>query len=354
MPSDDTDHDHVGRDPLAPDDLMAPPEPPEPPRGERPGHRAGELREPMRLPETSVRRIDHRDAGDSVIAGGFHDVTEPQSTMGATLADERRRQGKSLADVEAATRVRGRLIEALEKGEYDTLPSSAYVKGYIQSYADYLEIPSGPLVAQFNAETAGRDAAKATQHPYIRAPLPATSSGRRPDRSRSSTGRPWDLQLPGGKLWIWLLALVIVIALAAGIAGLVASRGEKAPPTPSTPVVETSTVNGNTGETTGSVAATGTASDLPTVTPSYTIFMKVKGGRSSRFRIIASNGNQLFVGQLLNAQSKTVTVTPSVDVTVRIGDPSAVAALKQNETTITVPSNSSKQVEIKLTKPPEQ
>jgi cytoskeletal protein RodZ len=35
---------------------------------------------------------------------------------------------KSLADAEADTRIRARLLEALEKGNYEALPSPAYVR----------------------------------------------------------------------------------------------------------------------------------------------------------------------------------------------------------------------------------
>ena len=346
MPTDDTMRDDVGRDPLAPDDLMAPPESTEPPRGERPGHRTGELREPTRLPETSVRRIDHRDDATGAGAGGMHDVTDPEPTMGATLAAERRRQGKSLADVEAATRVRGRLIESLEKGDYDALPSSAYVKGYIQSYADFLEIPSGPLVAQFNAETAGRDA-KAQQHPYITAPLPPPTATRRPlKRPRGGTGRGGDLQLPGGRLWIWILALVVVVAAAIGIARLFAGGNNDVKPLP-TPILAPSTpATGAAGESSG--AAVATAPAAPTLPPGgYVVVVRAKANRSSTVRI-TSAGKNLFVGRLRNGQSKTV--TPTADAAVRLGVPTAVV-MTLNGTNVNIPDGGGNPVTVPLVRP---
>jgi cytoskeleton protein RodZ len=72
--------------------------------------------------------------------------------LGDTLSDERRRQGRSLVDVESATRIRGRLLEALEHGDYDQLPAPAYVKGYIQSYAKYLDIPVQPLLEMYKVD----------------------------------------------------------------------------------------------------------------------------------------------------------------------------------------------------------
>ena len=346
MPTDDTTpHVDAGRDPLAPDDLAAPPEPTEPPRSERPGHRRDELREPVRLPETSVRRIEHRDGDDEGSPGlGMHDISEPQSTMGATLADERRRQGKSLADVEAATRIRGRLIEAMEKGEYDSLPSSAYVKGYIQSYAEFLEIPPGPLVAQFNAETQGRDA-KAQQHPYITAPTTPATTARSGRRMRSASGRGGDMHLPGGRLWIWILALVIVVATAIGIARLAAGSGQEVAPLPNPVAAPSKPATGAADEASGGVTTTPAANPLPA--GAYVVVVKVKPNRSSTVRI-SSAGKALFVGTLKDGQSKTV--TPTADCAVRLGVPTS-AVLTLNGTNVNIPDGGGSPVTINLSKP---
>lgn len=78
------------------------------------------------------------------------------SALGDALRDERRRAGRSLHDVEVATRIRGRLLEALENGDYDRLPSPAYVKGYVLSYARYLDIPTEPLLEMYEREMAAK------------------------------------------------------------------------------------------------------------------------------------------------------------------------------------------------------
>jgi cytoskeleton protein RodZ len=75
-------------------------------------------------------------------------------TVGETLAAERRRQGKSLADAVEGTKIRSRLLDALENGQYDSLPNTAYVKGYIQSYARFLEISAEPLLDEYRKEEA--------------------------------------------------------------------------------------------------------------------------------------------------------------------------------------------------------
>jgi cytoskeletal protein RodZ len=233
LPDDEKDIEAAsGRDPLEPEELAAPPEPPEPERsGRASAEKPQRLSGPPRLRETSVRRIDHRggEVQDESEASGAAPA-EQAATLGETLANERRRQGKGIADVEAATRIRGKLIEALEHGEYDALPSPAYVKGYIQSYASYLEMPAGPLIAQYNAETAGRPV-RGDEHPYIKMPVAGRLSGALPQRRQGRERRPYGFHLPG-PVWVWVLVLVLVIVGIIGIGRLLARSEQSVPPLP--------------------------------------------------------------------------------------------------------------------------
>jgi cytoskeleton protein RodZ len=74
------------------------------------------------------------------------------ASLGETLSAQRRRLGKTMAEAETATCIRGRMLEALERGNYDTLPSPAYVKGYIQSYAKFLDLEVEPLLEMYRSE----------------------------------------------------------------------------------------------------------------------------------------------------------------------------------------------------------
>lgn len=80
-------------------------------------------------------------------------MDEPNSEpLGAILEKRRHALRKSLIDAEEVTKIRAKHLEALEHGEYDTLPSPAYVKGYIVSYAKYLGLDSGPLLEAYEKE----------------------------------------------------------------------------------------------------------------------------------------------------------------------------------------------------------
>lgn len=62
----------------------------------------------------------------------------------------------SLSEAEQATRIRGKYIEALEAGEYDTLKDDVYTKGYVKNYADFLGLETKPIVKLYEQERAGQ------------------------------------------------------------------------------------------------------------------------------------------------------------------------------------------------------
>jgi len=58
--------------------------------------------------------------------------------IGVRLKSARQARGLSLEDIEAATRIRRRYLEALEEEAFDRLPAPVYVKGFLGGYATYL------------------------------------------------------------------------------------------------------------------------------------------------------------------------------------------------------------------------
>jgi cytoskeleton protein RodZ len=69
-------------------------------------------------------------------------------TLGGLLVEARRARGVSLEQAAAATRIRLRNLSALEGDRPSELPAPVYVRGYLRTYAAYLEIdPELPLQA---------------------------------------------------------------------------------------------------------------------------------------------------------------------------------------------------------------
>lgn len=72
--------------------------------------------------------------------------------LGQKLKDTRLRKGLDLEDVSRATKIKTAFLEALEKGEYEKLPSSAYVAGFVKNYAAFLGLSSRASAALFRRE----------------------------------------------------------------------------------------------------------------------------------------------------------------------------------------------------------
>ena len=74
--------------------------------------------------------------------------------IGSSLRAAREHQKLGLADVEEATRIRTKYLRALEDERWDVLPGTAYVKGFLRTYADFLGLDGAQFVEEFNERIA--------------------------------------------------------------------------------------------------------------------------------------------------------------------------------------------------------
>jgi cytoskeletal protein RodZ len=72
--------------------------------------------------------------------------------IGQRLHTIRLQKKLSLEDVAKDIKIRQRFLSAIEKGEYDKLPSPAYAQGFITNYAEYLGVPKRETLALFRRE----------------------------------------------------------------------------------------------------------------------------------------------------------------------------------------------------------
>jgi cytoskeleton protein RodZ len=90
-------------------------------------------------------------------------TTETNRAAGGGLAEigvmlRRRREevGQDLATIAATTHIRSNYLKAIEDGRRKDLPGTAYMIGYIRTYADYLGLDGDRLITDFHAELAGQ------------------------------------------------------------------------------------------------------------------------------------------------------------------------------------------------------
>lgn len=230
--------------------------------------------------------------------------------LGDTLRDRRISLGISLETAENDTKIRARLLEALEAGEYDRLPNPGYVRGYVSSYARYLELDPVPLLAMYRAETgAGR---------YHDINIPEQQVAARHEQHAV----PWR---------VGVIAFAIVAVLVAG--GWLVYRAlngpAKPPPIPST-------TSASTGVT-----------QTPTAAQPFTVKVTVSASGASSLKATV-DGGAAYNGTLTGGQSQTFQVTDTAEL--RIGKPSQVTVTRDG-TKVALPNTTPATITLKATQP---
>lgn len=90
--------------------------------------------------------------------------------IGGSLRTAREHRQLQLAEVEQATHIRAKYLTALEEERFDVLPGTAYAKGFLRTYADFLELDGPRFVDEFNERFAPDDLPEAS--PPVRVPTP--------------------------------------------------------------------------------------------------------------------------------------------------------------------------------------
>jgi cytoskeletal protein RodZ len=94
--------------------------------------------------------------------------------IGNSLREARIRRGIEFPQAEAAIKIRGKYLRALEDEQFELLPAETYVKGFLRTYAEYLGLDGQLYVDEFNSRfVTGED-----------------SETRRARTRRSTTARP--------------------------------------------------------------------------------------------------------------------------------------------------------------------
>jgi cytoskeleton protein RodZ len=153
--------------------------------------------------------------------------------IGNTLREARLRRGLDISQCEAATKIRGKYLRAMEEEQFDVLPASTYVRGFLRSYAAFLDLDSQLILDEYESRfgVPHDPVSEGEGAPGGRA------GGRRP--GRRPTPRRTETQL----LWLAIggvLAVALLVWLGVGddssrptaIPTTPATRARAAPPSP--------------------------------------------------------------------------------------------------------------------------
>ena len=69
--------------------------------------------------------------------------------IGSSLRAARERRQLELSQVEDATHIRAKYLQALEEEQFGVLPGAAYAKAFLRTYADYLGLDADQFVEEY-------------------------------------------------------------------------------------------------------------------------------------------------------------------------------------------------------------
>ena len=153
--------------------------------------------------------------------------------IGEELRQARIRRGRSIAQAHQATRIARHYLEAFEAEEWRRMPAAPFARGFLSSYAQYLGLDEGPLLARcpFEPSVPGEGLALSEET------AESFQAVERSDYPRE------DLRPARVHLGPWLAAAVVVLVIIAGVVAVVSLRDEVEPVTEtrSVPGIDTST-----------------------------------------------------------------------------------------------------------------
>jgi cytoskeleton protein RodZ len=142
--------------------------------------------------------------------------------IGDTLSEARTRRRVDLEEVQAATGIRPRYLEAIEQEDWEALPEEFYARSFIRKYAVYLGVDPEPLVDEFKRQQRGEQRGGAPTTPFARTRSRKAEALRR-RRKRQS-------------VYAWAGAIVLLAAIVVAIVLISGSGGESnGPKTSGTP-----------------------------------------------------------------------------------------------------------------------
>ncbi len=77
--------------------------------------------------------------------------------IGPALKEARSKKSVSYDDVHLKTKIHPRILQLLEEEKFDKIPSPLFVKSFLKTYAEYLELSPEELVGAYEKRNGGRE-----------------------------------------------------------------------------------------------------------------------------------------------------------------------------------------------------
>lgn len=101
--------------------------------------------------------------------------------IGNTLREARLRQGLDILQCEAETKIRAKYLRAMEEEQFDLMPSPTYVRGFLRTYADFLNLDGQLVLDEYESRFGIYESVPEPAEPWRQGP-----------RSRPPGNRPYN------------------------------------------------------------------------------------------------------------------------------------------------------------------
>jgi len=200
--------------------------------------------------------------------------------IGATLREARMRARIDVSEIEAQTKIRAKYLRALENEEWSLLPGPTFVKSFLRTYAQALDLDAKALVEEYRLH---HERGNEAFEPIVSAPRRGRG---RPSRQGPSRGYIAAVSLAGG-----LIVLLIVL--------LATSGGGSSGKTPVSPAKSTAK---HTTTTHGASVTAGVHARTPAI-----VALSLKASATVYLCLIGDHARKLVPGLELQAGESTPT-----------------------------------------------
>jgi helix-turn-helix protein/uncharacterized protein DUF4115 len=128
------------------------------------------------------------------------------STVGQALREAREQRGVELSEVEQATKIRAKFLEAMEADRWEELPAPVYARGFLDIYARYLGLDQQALLDEYSKTVEG-EGSEPIPESVIK---PGSLRQTRPVRRFRSINLAPVAKVAAGVLVLVIIGLVIV------------------------------------------------------------------------------------------------------------------------------------------------
>jgi cytoskeleton protein RodZ len=211
--------------------------------------------------------------------------------IGERLEEARKRKGISVREAAEATKIRGDYLQKFEANSFDLDLPPLYIRGFVRSYARYLDLDADRFIAEYDSVVAseGRAPRRENREVYGRVEFGGEGGGAAPTTSGIDQAVVLKYSLYGGG------ALLVVVLIWA----LVSVLSSRTPEKPATAPQNTAQNAAQQPPADGAQTLTFVAAD------------------TTRLKVIAENGNAVvFNGTLARGETKSFRKTGVLIITV--------------------------------------